>query len=134
MQAQETDNVKEIRSTSKSKTVVPANINYNKAKKFKRFLLGDHYRKEWAEPVEVEVLDLETQAGGLMPVRIGGGLQTKSLRLAGADGKEYTFHCNKLIVIKRGLDLTVSGKLIYAYRYRPAFQINFSQEIVVING
>ena len=58
-------------------------------KKFKRFLLGDHYRKEWAEPVEVEVLDLETQAGGLMPVRIGGGLQTKSLRLAGADGKEY---------------------------------------------
>ena len=79
VQAQETDNLKEIRSTSKSKTVVPANINYNKAKKFKRFLLGDHYRKEWAEPVEVEVLDLETQAGGLMPVRIGGGLQTKSL-------------------------------------------------------
>ena len=52
VQAQETDNLKEIRSTSKSKTVVPDNINYKKAKKLKRFLLRDHYRKEWDEPEE----------------------------------------------------------------------------------
>jgi len=40
---------------------------------------------------EVEVLDLDNFAGGLTPTRRGGGLQTKSLRLAGADGKEYKF-------------------------------------------
>src|SRR5678816_534755 len=28
-------------------------------------------------------------AGGLTPMKMGGGLQTKSLRLEGADGKEY---------------------------------------------
>jgi hypothetical protein len=37
------------------------------------------------------VLDLATFAGGLRATRRGGGEQTKSLRLQGADGKEYSF-------------------------------------------
>ncbi|HKU60975.1 MAG TPA: hypothetical protein VJQ44_07160 [Gemmatimonadales bacterium] len=56
-----------------------------------RFFFGSRYRKLWATPIEVPVLDLETFAGGLRPTRKGGGEQTRSLRLQGADGKEYSF-------------------------------------------
>jgi hypothetical protein len=34
---------------------------------------------------------MATEKGGLTPVKKGGGKQTKSLRLRGGDGKEYTF-------------------------------------------
>jgi len=56
-----------------------------------RWILGRHYRDLWSAPVEVEVLDLDTFAGGLEPLRTGGGMQTRSLRFLGADGREYAF-------------------------------------------
>ena len=58
---------------------------------FHRFFFGTRYRKLWATPIDVPVLDLATFAGGLRATRRGGGEQTKSLRLMGADGKEYSF-------------------------------------------
>src|SRR5262245_34531203 len=58
---------------------------------FHRFFFGSRYRELWATPIEVQVLDLDAYAGGLRATRKGGGEQTKSLRLQGADGKEYSF-------------------------------------------
>ena len=55
-----------------------------------RLILGQHYRDLWTTKVEVKVLDLETFAGGLQPIRSGGGRQTRSLRFLGADGREYS--------------------------------------------
>ena len=52
---------------------------------------GNHYRDLWATPIEAPLLDLGSFAGGLKVTRRGGGQQTKSLRLEGADGKEYQF-------------------------------------------
>lgn len=77
-----------LQSDSTTARVV-ANPYYSKAGGFKRFLLGHHYRKEWATPVDVEVINFDTTAGGLTPDKLGGGKQTKSLRLKGANGKEY---------------------------------------------
>ena len=38
-----------------------------------RWLWGGDYRRLWTEPIQVEVLDLQTFAGGLTPVmRVGG--------------------------------------------------------------
>jgi hypothetical protein len=54
-------------------------------------LFGDHYRDIWTSPTKVKVLDLGTFANGLTPLKQGGGFQTKSLRLQGADGKLYAF-------------------------------------------
>lgn len=54
---------------------------------FHRFLLGQGYRDLWATPVQVEVLHLETFAGGLRPTRSGN--QTHSLRFIGGNGHEY---------------------------------------------
>lgn len=56
-----------------------------------RLLLGSHHRDLWATPVRAPVLDLATFAGGLTPIARGGGQQTRSLRLAGADGLIYNF-------------------------------------------
>ncbi len=56
-----------------------------------RWMLGAHYRNLWVTPIRVEVLDLQSMAGGLTPIRIGGGMQTRSLRFLGADGREYLF-------------------------------------------
>jgi len=58
---------------------------------FHRLLLGSHYRDLWATPLSVEVLDLARFAGGLTPDTCGGRRQTKSVRLRGADGHEYSF-------------------------------------------
>lgn len=54
-----------------------------------QFLWGAHYRKEWTTPVRVKVINLDTVAGGLIATQQGGGRQTKTLRLRGANGKEY---------------------------------------------
>ena len=56
-----------------------------------RFLFGDNYRDIWATPVKAPVLDLADFAGGLTPTETGGGMQTRSLRFKGADGREYAF-------------------------------------------
>jgi hypothetical protein len=56
-----------------------------------RFFFGTHYRELWKTPVKVEVLDLENFAGGLTPLRRGGGMQTLNLRFQGKNGLEYVF-------------------------------------------
>ena len=58
---------------------------------FHTLFFGKHYRNLWTTPIRVEVLDLATFAGGLRPTKRGGGKQTRSLRFAGADGREYQF-------------------------------------------
>ena len=54
-----------------------------------RISFGAGYREAWAAPATFPVLDLGTEAGGLTPVKRGGGLQTTSLRLQGENGKQY---------------------------------------------
>lgn len=54
-----------------------------------RFLFGTRYRALWTRPVRVPVLDLATFAGGLRPVGRAGDQRSRSLRLIGADGREY---------------------------------------------
>ncbi len=55
------------------------------------WVLGADYRDSWSTAIEVEVLDLSSEAGGLRPVTRVGGIQTLGLALKGADGKDYTF-------------------------------------------
>jgi hypothetical protein len=52
-----------------------------------RFFWGTHYRKIWAEPVQVPYLYLSKE--NLKPTEMGGSYQTKNLRLVDPEGKEY---------------------------------------------
>ncbi|MGH7495505.1 MAG: hypothetical protein ACREOO_24360 [bacterium] len=54
-----------------------------------RFLVGSNHREVWTTPATVPYFDIGKERGGLQAVKRGGGLQTISLRLAAADGKEY---------------------------------------------
>lgn len=60
------------------------------AQGIKQKMLGENYRKEWAQLIDsVPVLDIGTMHGGLKIIKKGGGMQTKSLRLEAPDGKQY---------------------------------------------
>lgn len=63
---------------------------YFKIKKSKNFWMGANYRKEWTTPIKAPVINLATERGGLTPVKLGGGKQTKSLRLEDPSGRQYT--------------------------------------------
>lgn len=56
---------------------------------FHNWLWGADYRKDWATPVLVPVVNLDTIDGGLIPYEKGGGRQTKNLHLRNKDGREY---------------------------------------------
>ncbi len=55
----------------------------------KEALLGTLNRQAWTTPIEVPVLDIHYEKGGLTPIKKGGGMQTLSLRLEGKDGHQY---------------------------------------------
>src|SRR5436190_4381259 len=61
----------------------------------KKFLTGTGYRKEWTEPVEVPVLNLNTAYGGLVPKKLGGGKETKSLLVEDSAGKQWSLRSIK---------------------------------------
>jgi hypothetical protein len=54
-------------------------------------LFGTNYRGEWTTRIRVPVLDIDRFAGGLTAYKVGGGKQTKSLRLIAPDSTEYVF-------------------------------------------
>lgn len=54
-------------------------------------VFGEHWRSLWTLPLDVEVIDLDRFAGGITPVKRGGGFQTKSLRFQGKDGYVWKF-------------------------------------------
>ena len=56
-----------------------------------RAVFGERYRDVWHTPVEVPVVDMGTEAGGLTPIKRSGGNQTTGLRLQGGDGHLYDF-------------------------------------------
>ncbi|WP_448634724.1 hypothetical protein [Pedobacter panaciterrae] len=45
---------------------------YNSVSGFHRFWLGESYRKIWATPVKVRIIDLQKEKGGLKIVKLGG--------------------------------------------------------------
>lgn len=56
-----------------------------------RFALGGGYRDLWMTPIELPVLDLAREGGGLEPIGRFGGLQTAVLGFEGRDGRSYSF-------------------------------------------
>jgi hypothetical protein len=58
---------------------------------FTSLVFGSHYRALWTTRLTVPILRLDTVAGGLRVLKRGGSMQTRALRFAGADGREYVF-------------------------------------------
>ena len=108
------DDVIKLSYVGKTATVIP-DTNF-RASSTKRFFFGELNRKTWTSPLEVPYLDIHYEAGGLTPVKKGGGMQTYSLRLTGADGKRYVLRQikkNPSLLIERGLRGTVTQDILY---------------------
>lgn len=69
---------------------VAAGTEYQ-AGRVQQLFLGSDYRDLWATPIRAPVLDPTTFAGGLTPIKEGGGFSTKSLRMRGRNGRKYVF-------------------------------------------
>jgi len=77
----------------------------------KRILWGGNYRDLWTRPLRVPVLDPDTFAGGLTPLRAGGDFASNTLHLRGADGRRYVFRSiNK--DVSKGLGPEFEGTLV----------------------
>jgi hypothetical protein len=69
--------------------LVTVHPSYDKPGKLHRWFFGENYRKEWATPTMLPVIRLSEVEGGLTPLKRGGGMQSKSLRLEDKNGKEW---------------------------------------------
>lgn len=56
---------------------------------FKRWLIGENYRKEWTDSILVPILNFKNDFGGLTPEKEGGGKQTHSLHIKDGRGGEW---------------------------------------------
>lgn len=75
-------------------TVAPL-PRFDSVSRFHRWLFGENYRKDYATPTTFPVIHISEIKGGLKPSRLGGGHQSKSLRLLDKDGKEWALRSVK---------------------------------------
>src|ERR1700760_894951 len=59
---------------------------YGRANGTHRWLLGGNYRKEWSMDLRLPVVHVSSWGGGLPPEKLGGGMETRSLRMIDAEG------------------------------------------------
>ncbi|WP_339841701.1 hypothetical protein [uncultured Maribacter sp.] len=67
---------------------------------FYKTMWGNHYREFYGKEVNAPVALLDTLMGGLVPLKRGGGQQSKSLRLVDKEGKQYVMRALKKSTIK----------------------------------
>lgn len=98
-----------------SVVVTYASDKYDKEGGINNALFGKNYRETWKTGIKVPVFDIGKEKGGLKIIQRGGGMQTLSLRMEAADGKQYVLRSIEKYpenVIPPGLRGTVGGGII----------------------
>lgn len=85
------DTLRQVEYAFGDSVVISASDKYKKNSGIKTLLLGKNYRTEWSSPlVSFKVFNIHKEKGGLKIQSLGGGKQTKSLRLKDKNGNEWT--------------------------------------------
>ena len=79
---------KRVKDTVERKNFI-AEPSLQKKSNFYQWLWGKNRRIEWGTPVLVPIVVLDTLYGGLKVDEVGGGNETRSLRLKSANEKQY---------------------------------------------
>lgn len=74
----------------KHDSVLIAASTFYRGNTLKEAMQGKIYRKAWSTPVKIPIVFLDTLKGGMTIIKEGGGSQTISLKLKGADGVLYS--------------------------------------------
>lgn len=104
---------------SQDSVIVPASTKYINCSPFRILFVGKNYRQEWSIPVKMPVFHLGTEQGGFTIKELGGGQQTKSLRLLDKNGQEW---------VLRTADKDVGGALAATLKNR--FASNLVKDII----
>src|SRR4030095_8377572 len=94
---------------------ISASDKHLPVKGFRKFFLGQNYRPEWSTPVNMKVFNINKERGGFTAMGLGGGKQTKTLRLKDKKGKEW---------VLRSVDKIPTGAL------PPEFRSTISGDLV----
>ncbi len=78
-----------LKSYYGDKVQIAASNKYKNPGWFRKFMLGENYRKEWSQPVTLPVMHISYTNGGYKITGSGGGFQTKSLHLVDTAGNQY---------------------------------------------
>ncbi len=84
------DTLRKIDYAFKDTVVISISDKYRNFSGFKGFFLGKNYRKEWSMAVEFKEFNIQKEQGGFTIISLGGGKQTKSLKMKDRNGKEWT--------------------------------------------
>ncbi|RYD55446.1 MAG: hypothetical protein EOP56_16185 [Sphingobacteriales bacterium] len=89
-------------SAGADSVIAPASYFYKEPTFTIRALSGRNYRNIWSTPVKMKVFNIKTEKGGFKIEKLGGGFQTKSLRMKDKNGVEW---------VLRTVDKDVAGIL-----------------------
>jgi hypothetical protein len=98
----------------------PASIRYMRPNLGEQVFVGDNYRVIWSLPVRVKVFRLDQEKGGLKITELGGGMQTKSLKLEDKSGRKW---------VLRTVDKTVD-KAMEAEGIKSGLAKNVTQDMI----
>ncbi|MEP6928133.1 MAG: BamA/TamA family outer membrane protein [Ginsengibacter sp.] len=73
----------------KDSVTVAIDTAYQQISALHKLFAGKNYRKEWGTPVHLKVFKIDKEMGGFTIKSLGGGKQTKSLRLEDKDNHEW---------------------------------------------
>jgi hypothetical protein len=73
----------------KDSVVVSASQRYETNSGFRRWFMGDNYRKEWNTPIKMREFNIKKEKGGLKIEGIGGGNQSRSLQMTDTSGTTW---------------------------------------------
>ncbi|MEO6538203.1 MAG: metallophosphoesterase [Ferruginibacter sp.] len=82
--------LREVQAAFKDSVIISASDKYKHTTPLQKTFLGKNYREEWSTPVQLKVFDIRKEQGGFKIISLGGGKQTKSLKLEDKNGKEWT--------------------------------------------
>ncbi len=69
---------------------VAVDTSFRQTSGLHKLIGGINYRKEWGTPVHLKVFNISSENGGYTIKNLGGGKQTKSLKLTDKDGADWT--------------------------------------------
>lgn len=101
-------------------TTAPASMRYHHPGIIRRVFIGGNYRKTWETPVRVPLFQVQSTNGGYTPKKLGGGQQTKSLRMDDKSGNEYVI---------RTIDKTVD-KALEVKKIKSGFIKTITQDMI----
>lgn len=107
-------------AASAQDTLAPASTRYAHPNILKRIFLGGNYRKTWETPARVPLFRIQSTNGGYTIKKLGGGQQTKSLRIQDARG-------NTMVI--RTVDKTVD-KALESQNIKSGFIKSITQDMI----